>query len=477
MEIGHVIGYRMGSVALFLIAPVFSMIRFSSFLLAMSLVCATPILAQEAPPPNVDPTIQQMVKDVQADRLEADVQTMVDFHTRHTLSDTTSDERGVGAARRWLKSEFQRISDACGGCLDVHYQKTVVEASESERIPGDTPVYNVVAIQRGTEHPNRYFLMGGHLDSRVSNVMDSTSRAPGANDDASGVAGAVEAARVLSQHEFESSIVYVGYTGEEQGLFGSTHAAEVAVEEDWNLAGVLNNDMIGNIEGVDGVIENNTFRVFSQPRPDDLSENWSARFFGGENDGPSRQLARYVADMAETYVRNLEPILIYRLDRFGRGGDQMPFADRGFPAVRVMETHENYNRQHQDIRTEDGIAYGDVMEGVNFQYAKKLTGVNVASLASLAAGPPTPDSVRIGGAVSPNTTLAWDAVDHSDLAGYKVYWRRTAVSRWQHSEFVPAGTTEHTLDGLVIDNYLFGVSAVDEDGHESPVAFPSSRIQ
>jgi len=461
----------------FPLTPSVFMVRSLLVSLVLAVAFSFTVQAQDTPPPTVDPAIQQLVHDVQSSRLKADVQTMVDFHTRHTLSDTTSDERGIGAARRWLKAEFERISEACGGCLDVHFQKTVVEASESERIPQDTPVYNVVAIQRGTEHPNRYFLMGGHLDSRVSDVMDHTSRAPGANDDASGVAGAVEAARVLSQHEFESSIVYVGYTGEEQGLFGSTHAAEVAVEEDWNLAGVLNNDMIGNIEGVDGVIENNTFRVFSQPRPDTLSENWSARFFGGENDGPSRQLARYVSTMAETYVRHLDPILIYRLDRFGRGGDQMPFANRGFPAVRVMETHENYNRQHQDIRTEDGIEYGDVIEGVNFEYAEKLTGVNVASLASLAAGPPSPDDVRIGGAVSPSTTLAWESVDHGDLAGYKVYWRRTAEPRWQHSEFVEAGTTEHTLENVVIDNWLFGVAAVDEDGHESPVVFPSGLLR
>lgn len=417
-----------------------------------------------------------MVEEVQADRIEGDVKTMVDFETRHTLSDTTSDERGIGAARRWLKAEFERISEACGGCLDVHYQKTLVEASESERISGDTYVYNVVAIQEGTEHPNRYFLMGGHLDSRVSDIMDSTSVAPGANDDASGVAGTIEAARVLSQHSFESSLVYVGFTGEEQGLFGSTHAAEVAEEEGWNLAGVLSNDMIGNIEGVDGVIENNTFRVFAQHRPSDLNENWSTRFFGGENDGPSRQLARYVADAAETYVRNLEPKLIYRLDRFGRGGDQMPFADLGFPAVRVMETHENYNRQHEDLREEDGIEYGDVIDGVNFDYAEKLTGVNVAALASLAAGPPAPDSVQIGGAVSPSTTLAWESVDHEDLAGYKVYWRPTDASRWEHSTYV-GDATEHTLENIVIDNYLFGVAAVDEEGNESPVAFPSGLLR
>lgn len=446
--------------------------------LFVAFLASTAVYAQpdQAAPPAVNSAVEAMVDSVEADRIEEDIRTMVGFETRHTLSDTTSDERGVGAARRWLKAEFERISDDCGGCLEVQFQKTLVDASETRRIPSDTEVYNVMAIQRGTEHPNRYFLMGGHLDSRVSDIMDSTSAAPGANDDASGVAGAVEAARVLSQHDFESSIVYVGYTGEEQGLFGSTHAAEVAVEEDWDLAGVLNNDMIGNIEGVDGVIENNTFRVFSQPRPDDLEEDWSARFYGGENDGPSRQLARYVASMADEYVRNLDPILIYRLDRFGRGGDQMPFADEGFPAVRVMETHENYNRQHQDLRTEDGIEYGDVIEGVSFDYAEKLTEVNVASLASLAAGPPAPDSVRIGGAVSSSTTLAWDAVGHEDLAGYKIYWRRTAAPRWNNSVFV-GDVTEHTLENVVIDNYLFGVAAVDEQGNESPVAFPSGLLR
>ena len=455
------------------------MIRYFVVVLSCLLVPSGPAMAQspDSPPPDHDPAIQSMVDSVDADRIEADVQTMVDFHTRHTLSDTTSDERGVGAARRWLKAEFERISEDCGGCLEVQYQKTVVEAGETSRIPSETPVYNVVAIQRGTEHPDRYVLMGGHLDSRVSSIMDSTSRAPGANDDASGVAGAVEAARVLSQHEFESSIVYVGYTGEEQGLFGSTHAAETAVEEDWTMAGVLNNDMIGNIEGISGVIENTTFRVFSQRRPPDLhEETWSTRYYGGENDGPSRQLARYVATQAETYVRHLDPILIYRLDRFGRGGDQMPFVDRGFPGVRIMETHENYNRQHQDLRTEDGIEYGDTIDEVNFDYAEKLTGVNVATMAALAAGPPRPDSVKIGGAVAPSTTLAWTPVDHDGLVGYKVYWRRTAAPRWQHSTFVPAGTTQHTLENVVIDNWFFGVAAVDEDGHESPVVFPSALI-
>lgn len=431
----------------------------------------------QAPPPTADPTIQAMVHAVQSDSIRTDVETMVGFETRHTLSDTTSDERGIGAARRWLKAEFEQISSECDGCLEVRYQKTVVGANETARIPSETPVYNVVAIQQGTEHPDRYILVGGHLDSRVSDIMDSTSVAPGANDDASGVAGAIEAARVLSKHEFESSLVYVGYTGEEQGLFGSTHAAEAAVEKGWRMAGVLNNDMIGNIRGIDGVVENSTFRVFSQRRPMDLhEETWSPRYFGGENDGPSRQLSRYVATQAETYVRHLEPILIYRLDRFGRGGDQMPFADRGFPAVRIMETHENYTRQHQDLRVDSGVRYGDRIEGVNFDYAEKITGVNVATMASLAAAPPRPDSVKIGGAASPSATLAWNPVEHEDLTGYKLYWRRTAASRWQHSSFVQAGTTRHTLENVVIDNWLFGVAAVDKDGHESPIVFPSGLL-
>lgn len=431
----------------------------------------------QAPPPTTDPAIQTMVRAVQADSIRTDVEAMVGFGTRHTLSDTTSDERGIGAARRWLKAEFERISSECDGCLKVRYQKTVVGADETARIPGETPVYNVVAIQEGTKHPDRYILVGGHLDSRVSNIMDSTSVAPGANDDASGVAGAIEAARVLSKHEFESSLVYVGYTGEEQGLFGSTRAAEVAVEENWTMAGVLNNDMIGNIRGIDGVVENNTFRVFAQRRPADLhEETWSTRYFGGENDGPSRQLARYVATRAEDYVRNLEPILIYRLDRFGRGGDQMPFADQGFPAVRIMETHENYTRQHQDLRVEDDVRYGDRIDGVNFDYAEKIKSVNVATMASLAAGPPRPDSVKIGGAASSSATLAWNPVKHEDLAGYKLYWRRTAMPRWQHSTFVEVGTTRHTLENVVIDNWLFGVAAVDKEGHESPVVFPSDLL-
>ncbi len=452
---------------------------FSAAFLFTVLLAQPPVLAQAqatgAPPPAVDPQIEAMMPEVSPEHLRSYVQAMVDFGTRHTLSDTTSDTRGIGAARRWVRDTFEEISADCGGCLEVSFQRTLVEGGENARIPDDTYVYNVVAIQRGNTHPNRYFLIGGHLDSRVTDIMDAESDAPGANDDASGVAGAIEAARVLSQHEFGSSIVYVGFTGEEQGLIGAAHAAQVARDEEWDLAGVLNNDMIGNIEGISGVIENTTFRIFSQ-RADTHGDSWSERFFGGENDGASRQLARYVATIADQYVTNLDPLLIYRLDRFGRGGDHRPFNDAGFPAVRIMETHENYNRQHQDLREEDGITYGDTIDGIDFDYAAQLTRVNVAALASLASAPPSPTNVAIGGAVQPSTTLRWDTVEDESLAGYRIYWRPTDESRWTRSRFV-GDVTEHTLENIVIDNYLFGVAAVGADGHESPVVFPSAMIR
>jgi hypothetical protein len=241
---------------------------------------------------------------------------------------------------------------------------------------------------------------------------------------------------------------------------------------------VLNNDMIGNIEGIDGVVDNSTFRVFSQatPLPDHRPEGWNYRFYGGEVDGPSRQLARYVDRITDLYFTNLDAMLIYRLDRFGRGGHHRPFNDVGFPGVRIMETHENYVRQHQDLRTEDGIEYGDVIEGVDFDYAARLTAVNAAVLAALAWAPPAPENVRIGGAVQPSTTLAWNVSDHPELAGYKVYWRETTAPQWQHARFVGM-VDRFTLENMVIDNYLFGVAAVGHDGNESVVAFPTGLLR
>ncbi len=417
----------------------------------------------------------------QADRIEADVTTLVNFGTRHTLSDTTSDTRGIGAARRWIHDEFQRIGEACGGCLEVMYQRNLVEGDPESRIKEDTWVVNVIAVQRGTQDPNRFIMMSGDIDSRVSDALDGTSDSPGANDNASGMAGALEAARVLTQYEFPGSILYVGLSGEEQGLFGGKGMADWVQEQGWNLTAVLNNDMIGNITGVDGVTDNTSFRIFSEPYyPSDANDeraNTYRRFFGGEVDGPSRQLARYIDRVTRQYTTNLEPMMIYRLDRFGRGGHHRPFNDAGFPGVRIMETHENYTQQHQDIRTEDGIEYGDKLEHVNFPYAAKLTGVNAITLAGLAAAPPAPPLVMIGGTVEPSTRLRWEAPEtDTPIAGYYVHWRLTTSPRWEKKVFVPAGTLNHTLENIVVDNYFFGVSSVSEDGNESVVVFPSTLI-
>ena len=430
------------------------------------------------PPPAYDPRIYDLIDDVSAQRIETDIRTLVGFGTRHTRSETESETRGIGAARRWISREFLDISEACGGCLDVSFQRFIAPGNPDTHIPVDTEIVNVVAVIRGTSDPNRYVIMSGDIDNRISDPNNFTDDSPGANDNASGMAGTIEAARVLSRHagSFNASIILVGLSGEENGLLGGSHMATVARSEGWSIEGVFNNDMIGNIEGVDGVIQNNAFRVFSEPTPvtETDAERRARRLSGGEVDGVSRQLARYVARITQRYMPNLEAKMIYRLDRFGRGGHHRPFNDAGFPAVRIMETHENYRRQHQDVRVENGIRYGDVMEGVNFKYAAKLTGVNVASLAALAWAPAAPTNVTIAGAVQPSATLAWDPVNAVNLAGYKVYWRDTTAPQWAYSRFV--GTvTEYTFENLVIDNYLFGVAAVSADGNESVVSFPTRR--
>lgn len=428
-------------------------------------------------PSTVDPRIHEIIATVSPGRIERDIRTLAGFGTRHTLSDTTSENRGIGAARRWLFDSFRQISAGCGECLDVFYQRSIV-AGET-RIPDSTEIVNVVAVQRGRLHPNRYVIMTGDIDSRALDVMDASIDAPGANDNASGLAGTLEVARLLSAYEFGATVVYAGLSGEEQGLFGGRYMAEVAREEGWDIAAVLNNDMIGNIEGIDGVIDNTVFRVFSQPFSSTASEEeiGAMRYFGGEVDGPSRQLARYVDQITDRYFVNLDAMMIYRLDRFGRGGHHRPFNDAGFPAVRIMEAHEDYTEQHQDVRVEDGIAYGDVIDEVNFEYASSLTAVNAAVLASLAWAPPAPANVRIGGAVSPSTTLAWDAVEDPSLAGYVVYWRATSSPTWEKRRYVHADSTQHTLKNIIIDNYLFGVASVGENGNESPVEFPGGLIR
>ena len=428
--------------------------------------------------PDRDQRIYDITASPSAERLETDIRILAGFGTRNTLSDTLSETRGIGAARRWIQAEFEAISESCGGCLEVRVQRTLVPAEGNRRILADTWVVNVFAIQRGSTYPERYVVMSGDIDSRASDATDAETDAPGANDNASGMAGAIEAARVLTNYSFPTSIVYAGLSGEEQGLYGGQHMAKMAREEEWEIIGVLNNDMIGNIEGIDGVIDNKSFRIFSEPTPVTETEQQrrSRRFFGGEIDGVSRQLARYVHRMTTLYLPDMKPMMIYRLDRFGRGGHHRPFNDEGFAGVRIMETHENYYRQHQDIRVEDGIEYGDVIDGVNFDYAARMTAVNAITLAALAWAPPEPKNVRIGGIVQPSTTLSWEAVRDDNLAGYKLYWRETTAPQWQFSRFVGPETTEFTLENIVIDNYLFGVASVGKDGNESVVVFPGGII-
>ena len=421
-----------------------------------------------------DERLRRLQAAVSAERIEQDIERLVGFGTRHTLSETESDTRGIGAARRWIKAEFEKISGDCGGCLDVFYVSDFVEGET--RIPNRTEVVSVIALQRGNLDPDRIVMMSGDIDSRVSDPLDGESDSPGANDNASGMAGVLEAARVLSKEKFAGTIVYAGLSGEEQGLFGGKIVAQHALDNGWRIKAVLNNDMIGNIEGVDGVIENSTARVFSEgTRATETPEEARIRrFTGGEVDSPSRNLARYIDRLADEYVPNLDVLMIYRLDRFARGGHHRPFNEAGIPGVRIMETHEHYDRQHQDLRTENGVEYGDVIEGVNFDYARKLTSLNVVTLANLAAAPPIPADVEISGAVSSSTTLKWARPSGRaarNLAGYRVHWRRTDAPQWTNSIDV-GDVSEYTLENIDIDNYFFGVSAVAKDGAQTPVVFP-----
>lgn len=419
-----------------------------------------------------DSRLYAIIDNVSSDRLRNDVTTLTNFGTRHTLSDTTSATRGIGAARRWIKNEFEKISDNCNSCLEVFYQRDLVKEGENERIVHDVWVVNVVAIQRGSKYPNKFIIMSGDIDSRVSDPTNFTSDSPGANDNASGMAGAIEAARVLSKYNFESSIIYAGLSGEEQGLFGGKGLAAYAKQKGWEILGILNNDMIGNISGVDGVVSNRDFRIFSEPLPPTETEQQrkARRFYGGEVDGISRQLARYVYKTTKMYMPEMNPILIYRLDRFGRGGHHRPFNDAGFAGIRIMEAHENYTQQHQDIRMENGIAYGDVLKHVNFEYAKKLTAVNAINLASIASAPSAPEEVQIGGIVQASVKLKWSKSEGA--TGYKIYWRDTTSPTWDHSRYV-GDMNSFTLDGIVIDNFFFGVAAVGANGHESIIVFPN----
>jgi len=403
-------------------------------------------------------------------QLRDTVTALVGFGTRHTLSDTASSTRGIGAARRWVKTRFETISRECGGCLQI---VTPTQMVTGKRVPKPTEVMDVVAIKRGSSDPQRVVVMTGHLDSRVSDVMNATSDAPGANDDASGVAALLEAARLLSRQDNRATVVFAALSGEEQGLYGGKVLADYAKAQGWRVEADLNNDIIGNSRGQNGASDTTSVRVFSEgTRSTETAEQAKARnYLGGEVDSPSRNLARYVAMLAERYLPDLRVRMIYRTDRYGRGGDQVPFLEAGYPAIRVTESHENYTRQHQDLREDHGVKYGDTIDGIDFRYLAHVTALNTVTMAALARAPAPPAHVSISGAVTTDTTLSWQKVPGA--AAYRVHWRDTTTPQWQYSRTV--GDVDHVLlKDVVIDDWFFGVSAVSADGYESPVVFPGA---
>lgn len=401
-------------------------------------------------------------------QLRDTITTLIGFGTRHTLSDATSHTRGIGAARRWVQSRFQAISHDCNGCLEIVTPSQVVTG---KRIPKPTEVMDVVAIKRGSGDPQRVIVMTGHLDSRVTDVMNTTSDAPGANDDASGVAALIEAVRLLSKHDNRATLVFAALSGEEQGLYGGKVLADYAKAQGWQVEADLNNDIVGNSRGQNGVRDNNTVRIFSEgTRSTETPAQAKARnYFGGEVDSPSRNVARYMATLADQYLPDLHVRMIYRTDRYGRGGDQVPFLEAGYPAVRVTEGHEDYTRQHQDLREEHGVKYGDTIDGIDFRYLARVTALNTITMASLARAPAPPSHVTASGALATDTTLSWQKVPGA--ASYRVHWRDTTAPQWQHSRDV-GDVDRYVLKDVVIDDWLFGVSATSADGYESPVVFP-----
>ena len=424
------------------------------------LMCVSLIGA--APPPSTDAKLRAIVAPVSAARLKANVEKLVSFGTRHTLSSQADPKRGIGAALNWGQSQFESY-----GLQTVRPCDTFT----GDRLPKPTRVCDMVAIQRGTERPNFVVIITGHIDSRVSDPMNATSDAPGANDDGSGSSAVLEAARVLAKHKFPGTIVYSLDSGEEQGLYGAKVISAYAKAQGWNVIANLNNDIVGNSCGSDGVCDSTHVRVFSEgPRwqgHEDLAK--AQRSLGGENDAPGRNISRFLDGLADRLKIDLDVRQIWRNDRFGRGGDHSEFLNLGFPAVRMTVAVENYNWQHQDLRTEKGVKYGDTIENMDFPYLAKVTKLNAAALAAMASAPPPPEP-KVEGAVSTDTTVTWDAVPSA--ASYKVWWRRTDANQWQTSRAANqcSGTCKLVLPHIRVDDWVFGVSSVSKDGFESPVA-------
>ena len=445
-------------------------------LLCLIIVCLTSnlITAQQRSPAPRNRTIASIVRDIDARNIEQSIRKLVSFGTRNTLSEQNDPKRGIGAARDWLYAEFLKAAESSGGRMTV--EKQSYEQGKAARVPQPTIVTNVVATLKGTqpESTDRIYVVSGHYDSMCNSTTDAKCDAPGANDDASGTAAVLEMARAMAKHEFEATIVFMAVAGEEQSLLGSTHFAEQAKQKNWNIDAMFTNDIIGNTLGGNGVRDRGTVRVFSEgvPSNETPAEANTRRSVGGENDSASRQLARFIKEIGERYVPQMKVMMVYRRDRYGRGGDHIPFLERGYPAVRFTEVHEDFRHQHQNVRVENGVQFGDLPEFVDFAYVANVARVNAVSLAMLALAPARPKAVTIlSQRLSHDTDLRWEANKEPDIAGYEIVWRDTTAAVWTNSRNVGKVTT-FTMKGMSKDNYFLGVRAIDKDGNRSPVTYP-----
>lgn len=441
---------------------------------ALTLITAMPSSCRAATPTE----IARLVSDIDAANIERTIRKLVSFGTRNTLSTQTDPNRGIGAAKDWLYAEFENISRESGGRLKVEMQS--FEQPSGPRIPRPTRLTNIIAMLPGDKYTpeQRVYVVSGHYDSMPSSPTDSTSDAPGANDDASGTAAVLEMARVMSKSHFDAPIVFMAVAGEEQGLLGAAYSAEQMKQKGWRVQAMLTNDIIGNSRGGHyraGIHDDKAVRVFSEGVPTDETpaQAMIRRGVGGENDGPSRQLARYIKETGKRFVPGFRVTLVYRRDRYGRGGDHIPFLERGFPAIRFTEPNEDYRHQHQNVRVDSstGVQYGDLPEFVDFPYAARVARVNAAALAMLASAPDSPRGATVSARLSYDTTLSWASSTETDIAGYEVVWRPTDAPLWTKSRLV-GNVNTFTLLGLSKDNFLFGVRAVDTLGRKSPVSYP-----
>jgi hypothetical protein len=423
-----------------------------------------------------NPEIARIVADINPRNIEATIRKLVSFGTRNTLSDQNDLNRGIGAARDWLYGEFQKAAAQSGGRMTV--EKQTFEQPKAARVPQPTMLTNIVATLKGTqpESVNRVYVVSGHYDSMCSSPTDAKCDAPGANDDASGTAAVLEMARAMAPHKFDATIVFMTVPGEEQGLLGATHFAEEAKKANVDIEAMFTNDIIGSSVGGNGVHDPHTVRVFSEgvPSNETQPEATTRRSVGGENDSQSRQLARFIKEVGERYVPSMKVWMIYRRDRYGRGGDHQPFLERGYAAVRFTEPNENYQHQHQNVRIENGIQYGDLPQFDDFNYIANVARVNAVSLAVLASAPARPKNVTFPTSLSNDTPIKWDANKEPDIAGYEIVWRDTTEATWTHSRAV-GNVLTYTMKGMSKDNYFFGVRAVDKEGNRSPVTYPKPQ--